>query len=163
MIDLDHHLAWRVVQELGHVLKYLSINDRLPTVFMPVSPPSYMNGGPEEFLSWVIESTAADVDPRWIAEMLEGRLPRPVEKTSPEPKGQTQPYMVQSAPNVAKPRPSTLRDGGGNAARVRIRTETCDKLCHGCRVAHLGGQLPTEHRARRTPPGHTGKMVGARP
>jgi len=81
-IDLDHHLAWRVVQELGHVLKYLSINDRLPTVFMPVSPPPYMNGGPEEFLSWVIESTAADVDPRWIAEVLEGRLPRPVEKTS---------------------------------------------------------------------------------
>ncbi|HKD60002.1 MAG TPA: hypothetical protein VKB47_06055 [Terracidiphilus sp.] len=44
-IDIDHPLAWNVVQELGHVLNYLSLNERLPTVFKPVSPPPYMNGG----------------------------------------------------------------------------------------------------------------------
>jgi hypothetical protein len=54
-IDISHPLAWRTVQELGHVLNYVSINERLPTVFMPVSPPPYMNGGPADFLSWVIE------------------------------------------------------------------------------------------------------------
>ncbi len=71
-------LAWGVVQELAHVLNYLSVDERLPTVFMPVSPPPYLNGGPEEFLSWVIESKAPAVDVRWIAATLEGRLPRPV-------------------------------------------------------------------------------------
>lgn len=46
VIDIQHPLAWRVVQELGHVLNYLSLNEPLPTVFKPVSPPPYMNGGP---------------------------------------------------------------------------------------------------------------------
>jgi hypothetical protein len=77
-IDLDHHLAWHVVQELGHVLNYMSIKDRLPTVFMPVSPPPYMNGGPREFLSWVIESKDKEFKSETCAEWLEGRLPRPV-------------------------------------------------------------------------------------
>jgi hypothetical protein len=49
---------------------------------MPVSPPPYMNGGPDLFLAWVIESLAAGVDPKRIAEWLEGRLPRPVESAS---------------------------------------------------------------------------------
>ncbi|MEM6785819.1 MAG: hypothetical protein AAF624_19025 [Bacteroidota bacterium] len=35
-IDLQHPLAWHVVQELGCVLNYLSLRERLPTVFMPV-------------------------------------------------------------------------------------------------------------------------------
>jgi hypothetical protein len=78
-IDIDHPLAWNVVQEFGNVLNYLSVTERLPTVFMPVSPPSYLNGGPREFLSWVIESTVADFAPDTCAEWLEGRLPRPVE------------------------------------------------------------------------------------
>jgi len=78
-IDIDHRLAWHVVQELGHVLNYISIEERLPTVFKPVSPPPYMNGGPREFLSWVIESEVSGVDRAWVAETLEGRLPRPVE------------------------------------------------------------------------------------
>ncbi len=79
-INIDHRLAWNVVQELAHVLNYLSLNDRLPAVFKPVSPPPYMNGGPKEFLSWVIESQATDFTPEKCAEWLEGRLPRPVEK-----------------------------------------------------------------------------------
>lgn len=77
-IDTTHGLAWRHVQELGFVLNYVSVEERLPTVFMPVSPPPYMNGG-EEFLSWVIESTEPDFSPSLCSEWLEGRLPRPVD------------------------------------------------------------------------------------
>jgi hypothetical protein len=77
-IDTHHELAWRHVQELGYVLNYVSVEERLPTVFMPVSPPPYMNGG-VEFLSWVIESTDPDFAPDKCAEWLEGRLPEPVD------------------------------------------------------------------------------------
>ena len=76
--DIDHPLAWNVVQELRHVLNYLSLNERLPTVFKPVSPPPYMNGGSRDFLSWVIECRAKD-QPSDCAEWLEGRLPSPVD------------------------------------------------------------------------------------
>ena len=77
-IDTEHPLAWRHVQELGFVLNYVSIEERLPTVFMPVSPPPYLNGG-VEFLSWVLESTSPEFSPDDCARWLEGRLPRPVE------------------------------------------------------------------------------------
>ena len=78
-IDIHHPLAWRVVQEFGHILNYMSIEERLPTAFMPVSPPVYLNGGPEEFLSWVIESKDISFTPDTCKEWLEGRLPQPVE------------------------------------------------------------------------------------
>jgi hypothetical protein len=77
-IDTEHPLAWSAVQELGHVLNYLYVDERLPTVFMPVSPPPYLNGGRRELLSWVIECQADDMQPDTIADWLEGRLPRPV-------------------------------------------------------------------------------------
>jgi len=80
-LDTKNELAWRHVQELGSVLNYLSIDERLPTVFKPVSPPPYLNGG-EEFLSWVIESTDPTFSPDQCAEWLEGRLPRPVDDLS---------------------------------------------------------------------------------
>jgi len=79
IIDIQDQLAWNVVQEIGHVLNYVSIDERLPTIFMPVSPPPYMNGGPRDFLSWVIECKDSDFTPAKCAEWLEGRLPRPVE------------------------------------------------------------------------------------
>jgi hypothetical protein len=78
-IDIDHELAWRVVQEFGHVLNYVSLDEPLPTVFKPVSPPPYMNGGPREFLSWVIECDDSEFAPSKCAEWLEGRFPRPVD------------------------------------------------------------------------------------
>jgi hypothetical protein len=78
-IDIDHPLAWNVVQELGHILNYLSLDDRLPTVFMPVSPPPYMNGGPRDYLSWVIECSDPSFGPDSALKWLEGRLPKPVE------------------------------------------------------------------------------------
>ena len=77
-IDIGHPLAWNVVQELGHVLNYLSVEEPLPTVFKPVSPPPYMNGGPRDYLSWVIEAPSS-MSPEVVAKWLEGRLPRPVD------------------------------------------------------------------------------------
>jgi hypothetical protein len=81
-IDIANPLAWQVVQELGFVLNYISLQEKLPTVFMPVSPPPYLNGGPEEFLAWVIESKFNYIDPEWIKRELEGRLPSPVEEAA---------------------------------------------------------------------------------
>src|SRR5262249_33520181 len=77
-IDIDNDLAWHTVQELGHVLNYLSVEERLAASFKPVSPPPYLNGGPEEFLSWVIEASD-DLRPGTLADMLQERLPKPVE------------------------------------------------------------------------------------
>lgn len=79
-IDISHPLAWSTVQELAHVLNYLSVDERLPTVFMPVSPPPYANGGPQEYLSWVIECHDPDFTPSQAAKWLSGRLPDPVDK-----------------------------------------------------------------------------------
>ncbi len=53
-LDIEHKYAWNVVQELGCVVNYISMNERLPTVFYPASPAPYLNGGPSEFLSWGI-------------------------------------------------------------------------------------------------------------
>ena len=77
-LDTKHELAWRHVQELGFVLNWVSVTEPLPTQFIPVSPPPYLNGG-EEFLMWVIQSTDPSFTPDQCAEWLEGRLPRPVE------------------------------------------------------------------------------------
>jgi len=77
-LDVEHPLAWHVVQEIGHVLNYMSLSERLPTVFKPVSPPPYMNGGPKESLSWVIECSDKDFKPDAVAKWLDARLPSPV-------------------------------------------------------------------------------------
>ncbi|WBO85848.1 hypothetical protein [Hymenobacter yonginensis] len=81
-IDIKHKLVWQVVQELGHVINYVSLGERLPTVFYPVSPPPYMNGGPFDFLSWMIENKHKDFTPDDLKEWLEGRLPQPVDSES---------------------------------------------------------------------------------
>ena len=81
-IDIHNRLAWQVVQEIAWVVNYLSISERLPTVFYPVSPPPYLNGGPDEFLSWVIETKDKDFRPGTLMKWLEGRLPSPVEDLS---------------------------------------------------------------------------------
>lgn len=78
-LDIEHPLAWHVVQELGHVLNLLSVEERLPTSFQPVSPPPYLNGGPEDYLSWVIAAHDPEFTPKVCAEWLETRLPQPVD------------------------------------------------------------------------------------
>ena len=79
-IDINSKIAWTVVQELGHILNYLSVDDKLPTNFYPVSPPPYVNGGPEEFLSWIIEPVIPYVDTNNIYDYLNGRLPENYDK-----------------------------------------------------------------------------------
>lgn len=32
-IDITHDFAWNTVQELGHILNYISLNERFPTPF----------------------------------------------------------------------------------------------------------------------------------
>ena len=81
-IDINHDLAWNVVQEFGYVLNYISVNNRLPTTFYPVSPPPYLNGGPEDYLSWVIENKDYDFSPTDVMEWLQSRLPNPVNDVS---------------------------------------------------------------------------------
>jgi len=81
-IDINHNLAWQVVQELGHVVNYLSVSEKLPTSFYPVSAPPYLNGGPEDYLYWVIDSIQPDFTPDILEEWLEGRLPDPVSDLS---------------------------------------------------------------------------------
>jgi hypothetical protein len=66
------------VQELGHVINYISVNERLPVVFYPTSAPPYMNGGPDNFLYWIIESKMEDFSPEDLKKWLAGRLPNPV-------------------------------------------------------------------------------------
>jgi len=78
-IDIEHRLAWYVVQSFGFVLNYVSIEERLPTTFHPVSPPPYLNGGPLEYLSWVVEAQEIEFTPSDAAQWLEVRLPSPVE------------------------------------------------------------------------------------
>lgn len=81
-INVEHDLAWQTVQELGHILNYLSTNERLPTQFLPVSPPPYMNGAAKEFLAWVIQCNHVDFPPDVVCDWLEGRLPNPVDDES---------------------------------------------------------------------------------
>lgn len=78
-IDIDHPLAWNVVQALGSVLNYVSLAERLPTVFKPVSPDPRLNGGARDYLSWVIESSSVGFEPTTCADWLANRLPDPVE------------------------------------------------------------------------------------
>ena len=78
-IDIAHPLAWHIVQEFGNILNYISVTERLASIFKPISPPAYLNGGPKDYLSWIIESTAVTFTPNICLEWLEGRLPKPVE------------------------------------------------------------------------------------
>lgn len=78
-INIDHPIGWNTIQELGHVINHLSLEERLPAAFYPVSPPPYLNGGPAENLSWIIETQDKEFKPNTLTQWLEGRLPRPVD------------------------------------------------------------------------------------
>ncbi|GIW91504.1 MAG: hypothetical protein KatS3mg109_1936 [Pirellulaceae bacterium] len=77
-IDINSKTAWHVVQNLAYVLNELSVTETLPTTFKPTSPPPYLNGGPDEFLFWVIEADIPFLDPSAITAYLKQRLPDPV-------------------------------------------------------------------------------------
>ncbi|WP_197056888.1 hypothetical protein [Cellulophaga sp. Hel_I_12] len=77
-LDIKHPLVWNVIQELGCIVNYISVNERLPTVFYPVSPAPYLNGSPEDYLSWVIETKNTEFKPEILLKYLIERLPSPV-------------------------------------------------------------------------------------
>jgi hypothetical protein len=81
-IDIEHRLSWHIIQEFGHIVNYISVNEPLPTIFYPVSPPPYLNGGPKLFLSWVIENKHPLFTPDNMADWLEARLPDPLDDES---------------------------------------------------------------------------------
>ena len=39
IINIDRPMAWRIVQELGHVLNYVSLNERLPAISCRIAAP----------------------------------------------------------------------------------------------------------------------------
>jgi hypothetical protein len=78
-LDLSNDLAWNVVQEFGHIFNSLSLEERIPAAFYPVSAPPYINGGPADYLYWIIESKDPDFSPDKAKEWLVGRLPNPVD------------------------------------------------------------------------------------
>jgi len=78
-IDINNDYAWNVVQELACLINYLSLDERLPTQFYPVSPAPYLNGGSANFLSWIIETKDKTFRPGTLMKWLEGRLPNPVD------------------------------------------------------------------------------------
>lgn len=67
-------------QELGCVINHSSINERFPTLLYLISPPPYLNGVPNESLSWIIESRDPSFEPETLMRLLEGRLPQPVDE-----------------------------------------------------------------------------------
>lgn len=79
LIDIDHSLAWNVVQELGFFCNSPSIGQGSGLEFFPISPPPYLNGGPREFLSWTLSHTGSNFSPSEVAKSIEGVLPQPVE------------------------------------------------------------------------------------
>ena len=78
-IDIKNKYAWSVIQEISCITNYLSVDEKLPTIFYPVSPAPYLNGGPSEFLSWNIENTKTDFPSDNLQEWLENRLPNPID------------------------------------------------------------------------------------
>lgn len=78
-IDVAHPLAWDVVQELAYVLNGLPLERGHPSMFRPFSPPTYLNGGPAEHLSWVIESHPRAFEPDSCTQWMAVRLPKPVD------------------------------------------------------------------------------------
>lgn len=81
-LDQHHEAAWNVIQEISHILNYASYDEQLKTTFKPVSPPPYKSGGPEQSLSWIIESHAEEVSPDICATWLRNRLPEPISDSS---------------------------------------------------------------------------------
>lgn len=77
-IDIDSEIAWETVQEIAHALNDPASEGKPAAIFSPISPAPAQSGGPEEFLSWIIEA-GADVDPASVAAWLESLLPSPVE------------------------------------------------------------------------------------
>lgn len=76
-LDIFNPYAWNVIQELAFVLNNVAITERFPAIFYPKSPPPYLNGGPADFLSWIIENGDKGFTPEILVEQLKNYLPDP--------------------------------------------------------------------------------------
>lgn len=74
-IDIQDEQSWDVIQMLAYTINYLSISERLSTVFYPVCPSPFLQLNPEKSLTWIIESTSQNFMPEELAIRLESRLP----------------------------------------------------------------------------------------
>lgn len=64
-IDIDHMLAWQVVQEFGFVLNWVSVTEPLPTRFFPRSSPPYLNGAPVNIFTGLLKVFLLISTPIW--------------------------------------------------------------------------------------------------
>ena len=78
-----HHVKFHSLLAFLARVPAIATNDTawggLPTVFKPVSPPPYLNGGPDDYLAWVIETDDVEMRPGTVAKWLQSRLPDPVD------------------------------------------------------------------------------------
>ena len=74
-INLQHPMSWRVIQVLAHTINYLSISERLSTVFYPLSPSPFAEGVSLKSMYWIIEFNSQDFSPNELSAWLESRLP----------------------------------------------------------------------------------------
>jgi hypothetical protein len=77
-LDITHEIAWHVVQYFAYVLNGLSLSVNLPTRFFPITPPVDLNGGPYDFLGWMIQCSDPQFSPDRCRDWLASRLPTPV-------------------------------------------------------------------------------------
>lgn len=77
-IDVKHEVAWRGRTGARARLELSFFGRKTAYRVHAGFPFAYLNGGPRDYLSWVIESKDKDFAPATCAEWLEGRLPRPV-------------------------------------------------------------------------------------
>ena len=76
-VDINNPLAWNVVQVFAYAINYLSISERLSTVFYPIAQPPFNTENSKDCVEWIIESTSQDFLPNELSEWLEARLPDP--------------------------------------------------------------------------------------
>jgi hypothetical protein len=143
-IDLDSPIAWNVIQNLAFVLNGISVQERLPTVFKPDSPPPYLNGGPRQYLSWVVEATIPLLNAGVIAGLLEERLPEPLEdedawlQVEPEEEAwEAEPVDIEAW--KASRRQPDLKDCEQAGATHRwFNIDDVHSGCYNCRVIREG-------------------------
>ncbi|MEM8706317.1 MAG: hypothetical protein AAGE98_07665 [Actinomycetota bacterium] len=74
-LDVDDPLAWRSIQEVGHALNGV-VGDGVDVWFGPTSTGPWQ-GGPRDFLDWVICSPDGATRPGTVAKRLADAIPEP--------------------------------------------------------------------------------------
>jgi hypothetical protein len=75
-IDLDHEIVWNVIQYFGYIC---NCGGKQGLLFLPMSPPPYLNGGPYTHMSWSILCKNLDFSLADFLQILEEYLPVPLD------------------------------------------------------------------------------------